>query len=274
MAVPVSSSHPDDGILVAYLDRELDEYEKAAVEKRLAADDALRARLEHLRGSNLPYADAFDLLLPAAPQDKLDAILAEATKAAGPQHKAPERIRRRASWQPRAIAAALAIFVLGAAAGYLVPLLTGAVAPVEVAEAPNWRQAVAEYLSFMTPETLSVIPDSPAVLADALTAVGKKISLDLTTDKLALPHVYLKQAQLFEFRGRPLAQLAYLSRTDGALALCIIANGRPDAPLAYEQREGFNIVFWTRDGRGYMLIGKAPRDTLETYAGDLATQVT
>jgi len=167
----------------------------------------------------------------------------------------------------------LVLLVVGAVAGYLVSRAAGPGQPPQVAERPGWRQVVAEYMTIMTPETLSIIPQSPAILADEVSAVGRKISLDLTSEKLALPHVYLKRAQLFEFRGMPLAQLAYLSRDDGPMAFCIIANGRPDTGAAFEQREGFNIVFWTHDGLGYMLIGKAPRETLEAFASDLAGKV-
>ena len=129
-----------------------------------------------------------------------------------------EQARRRgaaAHWRPAAIAAAVALFVLGAGAGYLVPLVTGLVQPVQVAETPNWRQAVAEYMGLMTPETLAIIADNPAALADELSAVGDKLSLDLTPDRLALPDVALKRATLYAFRGKPLAQLAYLSPAEG-----------------------------------------------------------
>jgi anti-sigma factor RsiW len=265
MADPVDSSRPDDGILTAYLDGELEPAERSVLEARLAGDAELSARLEHLRRGGLAFAEAYDLLLTTAPDDRLGEILAACQAAA---MRPPRR-----NWRLAAIAAALAIFVAGAAAGYLLPLVTGVTEPVRVAEAPGWRQVVAEYMTFITPDTLAVVPDSPAVLADALTAVGQKISLGLTPDKLTLPHVYLKTAQLLEFRGKPLAELAYLSRDDGPLAFCIIANGRPDATIDFEQREGFNIVYWTKDGLGYMLIGKAPRDKLEAYAGDLANRV-
>jgi hypothetical protein len=147
--------------------------------------------------------------------------------------------------------------------------------PVEVAEQPppGWRQVVAEYLVLTTADSLAVIPESPAMLADEVAAVGSKLALELTPDKLALPHVYLKRAQLLEFRGMPLALIAYLSREAGPVAFCIIANGQPDAELAFEEREGSNIVFWTKDGRGYMLVGKVPRETLEALASDLAAKV-
>jgi anti-sigma factor RsiW len=38
-------------------------------------------------------------------------------------------------------------------------------------------------------------------------------------------------------------------------------------------REGFNVVYWNDDGRGYLVIGKAPRSVLEAYAGTLAPRV-
>ncbi len=90
---------------------------------------------------------------------------------------------------------------------------------------------------------------------------------------MALPNAALKRAELFDFRGKPLVQLAYLTPDSGPVALCIIANGRPDEAAAFETREGFNIVFWTDQGHGYMLIGKAPRGELEAYAGDLIAKV-
>ncbi len=151
--------------------------------------------------------------------------------------------------------------------------MTGLVQPAQVAETPNWRQAVAEYMGLMTPETLAIVADNPAALAGELQKVGDKLSLDLAPDRLVLPETTLKRATLYTFQGKPLVQLAYLSPAEGALAFCIIANGKPDAAVATEERNGFNIVFWNHNGLGYMLIGKAPRATLETLAGDLRTQV-
>ncbi len=268
MADPMDG-HPndapgDDALLTAYVDGELFAGERAALEERLAGEAALVGRLDALKRGGRDFAGAYDLLLAEAPHERLSAILAEAAEQARP-------VRRR--WRPAAIAAAIALFVLGAGAGYVVPLLTGMVQPVQGTQAPNWRQAVAEYMGLMTPETLAVIADNPAVLAEEVSAVGAKVSLDLTPAALALPDAALKRAVLYAFHGKPLAQLAYLSGVDGAFAFCIIANGQPDAAVASEVREGFNIVFWNRNGLGYMLIGKAPQKALEAFAGDLAAKV-
>lgn len=264
MTDPVDSPVSDDALLTAYLDGELSADERAVLERRLAGEAALAARLDELKRGGRDFAGAFDLVLAEAPHERLSAILARAAEQVRP---APR------DWRRWAIAASVAFFVLGAAAGTLLPLVTGLVQPVPGPQAPNWRQTVAEYMDLMTPETLAIVADNPPQLAGELSAVGQKVSVDLSPERLVLPDSSLKRASLYDFHGKPLAQLAYLSPADGAFAFCIIANGRPDAAVAYEQREGFNIVFWNRNGLGYMLIGKAPRATLEAFAGDLASRV-
>ena len=256
----------DDALLTAHIDGELSAGERAALEGRLAGEPALVGRLEELKRGGRDFAGAFDLLLSAAPQARLAALLAAAEAQA-------RRPTPRRSWGAFAIAASVAIFVAGAGAGYLVPLATGLVQPVQVAEAPNWRQTVADYMGMMTPETLAIIADNPAALAGELAQLGDRLSVDLAPARLTLPDANLKRAALYDFHGKPLAQLAYLSPAEGAFAFCIIANGRPDEAVSFEQREGFNIVFWNRNGLGYMLIGKAPRAALEAFAGDLKAQV-
>lgn len=259
MTDPVDNSAraaADDGLIVAYLDGALDERERAAFEARLASDADLDARVAVLRGGARPFAQAYDALLAAAPAERMQAMLAGVMARPAPGR--PPFLRRVV-----AIAAAVVIFALGAVAG-------GAWIATRPAEPPGWRQVVAEYFVLVTPETLAVISDDPAAMSAELQTIGTKLSLNLTSANLALPDAELKRAQLFEFRGRPLVQLAYLVDAGEPMALCIIANGRPDADIAFEEREGSNVVFWTHGGRGYMLIGKASRPVLEAYAGDIA----
>jgi hypothetical protein len=137
----------------------------------------------------------------------------------------------------------------------------------------NWRQVVADYAQFTTADTLAVMPDNPR-LADAVSAYGSRLQLNLTTDKLMVPMAALKDVRLYDYRGRPLVEASYLSDDRmNAVALCILLNGAPDAPLAFEQRNGQNIVFWTSGGRGFMLVSKAPREVLERIARDVAPRL-
>jgi anti-sigma factor RsiW len=254
---------PRDAQLTAFVDGALSEPEHAALEKRLAGDPDLAARLAFLSRGSRDLRPAFDLLLAAAPSERLDSILvAVSARAARP---APER--SRVAFR---MAAGFVLFLAGAALGVLVPRVIGA-PPTEQAERgpPNWRSAVADYLTLYTRDTLAGIPDDATMRAAELNQVGTRLALDLTADKVALPDLALKRAQLFEFNGKPLAQLAYLGPDDGPVAFCIIANGAADTAPRFEEREGQNIVFWSKAGRGYLVIGKSSRQNLETLAARL-----
>jgi anti-sigma factor RsiW len=266
MADPVDSGQPGDDLLVTYLDGGLAGERRAALEARLAGDTGLKARLDALEAGGRRFAEAFDILLAAAPQERMDAALASAVGRRG--HGASTPWRRLAM-----MAAGVALFAVGAVGGYMAPRMVPAPPQQEAAAQPNWRDAVAGYQAFLTAESMSVIAEDPAAVGQELAAVGAKLSLDLSPEKLALPHVYLKRVQLFDYWEKPLVQLAYQSPQDGPISFCIIANGQPDQPPQFEERNGFNIVFWTAGGRGYLLIGKAPRERLEALAGELATRV-
>ncbi|HVY20623.1 MAG TPA: hypothetical protein VHA70_11190 [Bauldia sp.] len=260
----MADSADNDALLTAYLDGELDAAERGALEKRLLAEPSLKVRLDQLGRGGRPFGPAYDALLSAAPEARMQAMLADLVA----KHGAGRQRAARSWWSFPAIAAAVAIFIAGGLAGYGVPLLTH-----KAPDQPGWRQVVAEYQGLTTSDTLAAIVDNAPAMSQELATIGTKLAIDLSPDKLSLPDAALKRAQLFQFRGRPLVQLAYLAQQDGPMALCIIANGRPDEPAAFEMREGYNIVFWTDNGRGYMLIGKQPRAALEAYASDLQTKV-
>jgi hypothetical protein len=127
---------PADAELIRYLDGELDAQEKAGIEARLAADNALRERLETLRrrGRKLSsLLDATDTPPPAA------------TAAA------PERRPRR----PALLAAAIVLLIIGAAV--LVP-------PVRAWIASQWQRTPGDESA---PANAAAQADAPA-LADTL----------------------------------------------------------------------------------------------------------
>src|SRR5258708_21674318 len=71
-----SASTPDDARLIAYLDGELDAEARAEIDKRLASNPALAARLEFLSlGGGAPLLRAFDDLTRTAPIGRLKSFL-------------------------------------------------------------------------------------------------------------------------------------------------------------------------------------------------------
>lgn len=273
MSVADDDRTSDDALLVAYIDGALDGEARSALERRLAGDAALRARLALLTAGGREFSRAFGLLLDAAPADRLAAMLAQAEAGNRARMAMRGGAMRRRFMQ---VAAGVVLFALGAAAGLLAAdaFRNRAAPPVETAaEQTNWRAAVAEYLTLSTSETLAQMPEDEALKAKELAAVGAKLQLELTPDNVALPAAELKRAQLYSYHDMPLAQISYLSPADGPLAFCVIVNGKPDHEPAFEVREGFNIVYWNRGGRGYLVIGHASRNDLERLAGTLRAQV-
>jgi anti-sigma factor RsiW len=265
---PAEPELPIDSALVAWLDKELAPAARDALAVRLAEDSALRARLEQLRAGARPFAAAFEVLLQDAPEARLAAALERSLRSTNSRHMRWRRLSLAA--------AAVLLFVLGGAAGHFLPAVIegGDEVAADGAAPEGWRQVVAEYLTLYTRETLAGIPDDPGLRAQELSLVGARLALDLDPGRIALPDLRLKRAQLFEVDGRPLAQIAYLSERDGPIAFCIIGDGADGTqPRRFEQRLGSNIVYWAKGGRGYMLIGKAPRQELEAFAATLAQRV-
>ncbi len=260
----LESLTPVDIEITGYLDGELDPEARLALEARLAADLSLRERRDALAAGR-PDAAAFALLLDEAPEDRLAAMLEAA--ASGPR-------RARGRNPLFAVAAALVLIVAGIAAGFGVARFAFPPTVQVVEETPaNWRQVVAEYLGLYTDETLAMIPDDPSLRSAELAAAGDRLSIRLTPEIVALPGMALKRTELLDFRGMPLAQIAYLSPGDGPVAFCIIANGKPDIPLTFEKQNDWNVGFWNAGGIGYMVIGKIAPSELATLAAGLESRV-
>ena len=253
----MATSDEDDRRLTAYLDGELDEAERAALDARLGADSTLRARLEALRVAADRTRLAFATLLETAPVADMRARL-NAALAGSPVRAAPP-------WRPRvaAIAAAAAIiaFAVGLGAGrWSVGSGDG------LAERDNWRQAVVEYMALYTPESFGEAV-SPR-LGDELASLSRRLEAPLDVDRLKVDDLSPRRAELLQYDGAPLGQIGYL---DGAtpVAFCILRDGEPDAALATSSRRGFAVASWAQGGRGFMLIGKIPLDRLTALAHSL-----
>ena len=101
----------DDSTLMAYLDGELDDAAVSEVETRLAGDPGLSARIEEFRRSD-------DLLRAAFSQSMLEAVPPKpAPRALNAEKNRVRRIRRHWGPLPLALAASLAVLVIGGFTG-------------------------------------------------------------------------------------------------------------------------------------------------------------
>jgi anti-sigma factor RsiW len=280
MISPINENEVSDVRLVAYLDGELPPADRAAVARALEQNAELRQRLEFLDSGGRPFTSAFDLLLEAAPDQRLQAMFADllngqAAPAAPPADEKVVPLRRSPStrtrpvWQMAAAASiALTMFGVGIVAGVVLkPEPT-----VTVSATRDWMEAVAQYVSLFSEQTLAGMPGDSAAREAGLRRVSTALGLDISHEKLAsLPALDFRGTQLLQLEGRPLAQIAFMSDTGKPVAICIIKTPKPAEPPSPERRHGLNLVHWVANGYGFMVIGDVPQESLrriyaETFA--------
>lgn len=241
-----------DEDLVAYIDDELSPQQRASVDAALQQQPQLAARLELLRGSELPFRQAFDSLLVEAPQERLHAMLDNLTPA---KPAAPGLSRRR--------------FFAVAASCMLAGVLADRLFLASRTPPPNsrgWRGVVAEYMALYTAQTLENLNPDTDAQNHQLAFVGQHLGLPLDAERVNLPQPQLKRAQILEYDGVPIAQITYLDPQFGPLALCITANAQGTPTRGSEQRLGMNVEFWSTDRHAFMLIGHNPPDELRSLS--------
>ena len=257
----MNEADDEDFRLIAFLDGETSEAERAELDRRLAADPALRARLDRLRGGEEPLRDAFAVLLEDAPIERLGARLpsVSASRAARPERHALRR----------AAAAMVAALLFGAGFG-AARLTLAPPNPGEAASSETWRQTVAEYMTLYTSETFGGAEAAPS--DGDFAALGQRVGAALDTRRLSLAGLSLRRAELLRFRGAPLLQVGYL---DGAtpIAFCVLRDGEADAPVTTADSEGFATASWAKGGAGFMLIGKLPGNRIAALARTLESRI-
>lgn len=263
----MSTKHimPSDEELTAFIDGELRPEEAARIEAMVAADEAVAERLEFLARASLPFKEAFAPMLDAAPQAKLEAMVS-AIAAVNPVARPAAFTTRRGFLGALAASVVAGIAIDRAVIGVGTRLSAKD-------EGTEWRAVVAEYISLYTPETLAGPVPSADVQSAQLARLDDNLGLKLSPEQVALPDIDFKRAQILQYDGKPLAQIAYLDPETGPMALCIVASGvGPKAP-DIEGRKGMNVVYWSNATHAFMLIGHAPVDRMTEIADAVRSKI-
>jgi len=251
---------PSDEDLTAFIDGELTAEEAARIEALVNQDESVAERLEFLARASLPFEQAFAPLLSEAPREKLEAMLADIP---APQNassgSAPAFATRR-----RFLGALAASLVAGIAIDRAVIGIGRSFTPKD--ENGEWRAVVAEYISLYTRETLAGPTASREVQTAQLARLDEKLGLSLSPEAVSLPGVDFKRAQLLQYDGKPLAQIAYLDPETGPMALCIVMSSKGRKAPDLESRKGLNVVYWSNETHAFMLIGRAAVDRMTAIA--------
>ena len=251
----------DDVELVALIDNELDESRRTALLARLAADEQLRQRYDELREAGAPIAASLDALLGQAPLARLRAALP-------PDGPVRQPSRRFGGIALRELAAGIVIGLVAAGAAAWVALSFGL-----LGEQEDWRTAVVQYMALYTNESFASLNPDPSLQALELKALSGQVGVELTPDKVALPGLRFTTAFILSYDGSPLAEIAYVDATGAPVLFCVIANGAANAPTRTEKRGEFSLADWSRGGRGFLVIGRKPREQVAEWAQTLEKRI-
>lgn len=245
-----------DEELTAYLDGEAELALVRDIDAAAAVRPEFKQRLSELDVDREAIAGTFRRLLETAPEmaelpevEQAGDAVAAHRPAGGPRVGAIS-----------AIAACVALLVAGAAGGHLMTDTRGS----------GWRDYVAAYQALYVGGTLSHLTPVAEQQLEELSLVGKALGRRFELASLQeLEQLDYKRAQTLGFEGRPLVQLAFMSKVGAPVALCIIrsagsAETRSDIRL--QTIEGMQAAHWGGGGFEYLLIGGTDAELISTAA--------
>jgi anti-sigma factor RsiW len=289
---------PSDELLVAYLDGELDDAQRAEVEGWVEHDGAARDRLARLSETTTLVRAAFDEILRDDVPERLIDAARGVGKADAPREAAilPFRVRSpqvlasyRRWWVAVPIAASFFGLVIGGGVGYVglssKPMVQASnEAPTTQAAASGWLDNVAEYhkLFVNASSSESSYADIPANADGG--DVMKKISHLTAQQASRVPNLKpwglnFVGARAVVVESRTAAQLVYTADNEavgkaiGPLTVLIASTKRPEVAPTFEHRQDVNMLYWRRKGHAYVIVGQADTGYLWGLANDIAWQL-
>jgi anti-sigma factor RsiW len=280
--------HSDEA-LVAYLDGELGNDERAHVEAWLDADPTVRDRLLALAESAGLVRSAFaDIVSEPVPGRLIAAARGETVPAAEaeivvlrPSAADPAPISSW-HWQIQ-LAAAAAIFglVVGVGAGYLgngvlMPSGTPTGGQIQTASLNNWLDNAAGDYKLMV-NAGGTLVDVPATgdNGDVIQKISQNLPQQVRLPDLKPWGLSFQGARLVVVEGHPAAQLEYSTdnKAIGPLALIIGSTKQPDISPTFDKRQDLNLLYWRHQGRASVLVGQSEIGYLWGIANDVAWQL-
>lgn len=234
--------------LQAFIDERLDGDRRAAVEAHLAAHPEIRERVAAERRQR------------AMLRGQLEAKFAEPVPAR--LRIANIRAGRSGLWasKARAAAAALVIFVAGAAGGWFANGLTPASAPV-AATTSLAQGATAAFRTFVV-EVAHPVEVGVAQEAHLLQWLGKRLGRPLAAPDLSRFGYRLMGGRLLPAGSAAAAQLMYDDASGRRLTVYVRAASGTETAFRFQQ-EGDTATFaWIDQGFGFAVTAMASRDEL------------
>jgi anti-sigma factor RsiW len=232
----------EDWSLHAYADGEIAGQESRVLDERLASDPEARGKVEAWRRQKAWLKEAFDPVLK---------------EAVPPQIRAALRQRRSFSFSPQALAAALALLVIGASTGWFANL------HVNAPKAMQFADLAIEAHELYTRENRHAVEvaanDSEHLTSWLSKRVGQKLVIpDLT----ARGYTFLG-GRLLSAGTQPAAQLMYEDANKRRITIFLTANqGGVETKFLVEEKHGVSACFWLDGPLGFVIAGVTSRDDI------------
>jgi anti-sigma factor RsiW len=246
----------DDGILVAYVDGELDEAVAREVEAAAASDPELRRKIELLRLSGSIAREAFrdsehKTSSPYVTQERSDAR------------------RLPVAWLRRVVLP-VAASILAGLIGFQVGVWHGK--PSEGTDlAENLIEEIAEYHAIYARETEHQVEVKADRLDEIESWFGERLQRKLRVPDLTNRGLVFRGARLLAVETQAVAELLYSfpESPNQPLALCITVGPSEGLPYKTEAQGDMTLALWGEHGFVYVLAGWLDRPTLAALAAEL-----
>jgi anti-sigma factor RsiW len=232
----------EDWSLHAYADGEIAGQESRVLDERLANDPEARAKVEAWRRQKAWLREAFDPVLEEDVPSNIKAAL---------------RQRRGITLSPYAIAAALALLIVGGAAGWFASLQVNAPKGMQFAD------LAIEAHEIYTRENRHAVEvaanDSEHLTSWLSKRVGHKL---IIPDLTARGYTFLG-GRLLAAGLQPAAQLMYEDANKRRITIFLTANeGGAETKFVIEEKHGITACYWLDGPLGFVIAGETSRDDI------------
>lgn len=232
----------EDWSLHAYADGEIAKQESRILDERLANDPEARAKVEAWRRQKAWLKEAFDPILE---------------EEVPPNIKAALRQRRTITFSPYAIAAALALLIVGAAAGWFANF------QLNSPKGTQFADFAIEAHEIYTRENRHAV-EVAANDSEHLTSwLSKRVGHQLTIPDLTARGYAFLGGRLLPAGDQPAAQLMYEDANKRRITIFLTANeGGAETKFVVEEKHGVTACYWLDGPLGFVVTGEASRDDM------------
>lgn len=239
-------NHNEDWPLHAYADGEIAAQECAALDERLANDPEMRAKVEAWRRQKAWLKEAFD------------PVLDEPVPA---QIKAALRHHRGFTLSPWAIAAALALLIVGAGAGWFASLQMSA------PQAKQFADLAIEAHEIYTHENRHAVEVAASDGDHLTTWLSKRIGQKLVVPDLTARGYTFMGGRLLAAGAQPAAQLMYEDQAKRRITIFVAANqSNKDTAFLVTQKDNVTACYWLDGPLGFVIAGETGREDIVSLA--------